>query len=241
MNMKLKITEDSHPWVFEFSDDSGADFMTLYQDDIFTLYNVNQPPTAQFAPNTTGGLWNVAPILGVAESRIGDGTSFFNYVISLYFNLEAPVPEDDAAGKSYRNDYFPIEALVREGNIQAVGAPRLNGPALRVLFNTVTSCTDMIRLYVLTSLGNGTTYVKKPHYKSALPENLPPRQKDLLPDYVPVTPMVDRDTPMGGMEVPQEGGPSNFPPGVGQGNVFQGGAGAQGDLPQYVPGNYGST
>jgi hypothetical protein len=230
MNMKLKITEDSHPWIFEFSDDSGADFMTLYQDDIFTLYNVNQPPAAQFAPNTPGGLWNVAPILGVAESRLGDGTSFFNYVINLYFNLEAPVPEDDAAGKSYRNAYFPIEALVREGNIQAVGAPRLNGPALRVLFNTVTACTDMIRLYVLTSLGNGTTYVKKPHYKSALPENLPPRGKDLLPDHVPVTPMVDRDTPMGGMEVPQGGGPGNFGPG-----------GGQGDLPQYVPGNYGST
>ncbi|KAJ5761433.1 hypothetical protein N7533_003472 [Penicillium manginii] len=244
MNMRLKIAgPDTHPWTFEFSDDTGADYMTLYKDDVFTIYNANLlgNPMAQVDPNTPLGLRQITPVLGVADTRLADGTNALHYVITLYFNLEAACPEDDMVGLGYNQEFFPIEALIRDGNIQGVGAPRLNGPAMRVLFNTVSTNTDMIRLYIVENLHHGTTYAKKPQ-RNRRPIKLPDAPKALLPANKPVTAMFDPgilaepeenvtmgDDPMTLPEFPPAGQAMEYPANVGLGAL-----GGQPFPPQYT-------
>lgn len=194
--MKLRFADpNSAYWEFEFSDDSGSDFMTIYRDDVFTLYNINQTIAGRegIVPGSVH-LGNLCPVLGIAQSFLGDGSSSFSYVVPLCFNLEHCCPEMDNQGFAWLDTYHPIEVLVRDGNIQGARAPRLNGPALRWLFNTATCSTDMIRLYVLSTMATGVSaYVKKTQGRPPAAGHVkqtPTLQHTLHPvGAAPITPM----------------------------------------------------
>lgn len=154
MNIKLKLpSDDSATIPFEFSDDSGADFMTIYADDVQEIQDVSVA-SATTPPNP----YPSATILGVEALRLGDGGYYFARVVLLEANLEHPVPEKEQAGESWRDEFLPLEVIIRDGNIHTAGAPRLNGPLLRHHYYTATSNTDMIRLYAMTNVTGGIRF-----------------------------------------------------------------------------------
>lgn len=163
MNLHLKLGNPiGSGFTFEFSDDTGADFMTLYRDDLFCMYNADKFCLEDcLDPGTKGNLEFIVPVLGVIQSWLGDGSSAFSYVAIVGMNLEHPNPDLANDGLPWREDYLPVETLVRDGNIETGLAPRLNGPAIRILYPTVSSNTDSLRLYVVSSLEKASReYVK---------------------------------------------------------------------------------
>lgn len=195
MNMRLKtnLAVGDASWEFEFHDDSGADFMMIYFEDLITMQAANNPDTLD-RPGLEALVRRLFPMTGVVETRMADGTSMYCYVTTVGVNLEHPNPDQDslADGINWYITHQLVECLVRSGSYELVGAPRLNGPFIRHYYYTISSSSDKLRLVVSErAVGAASCYVQKNTRHTAPRRYNPmPAQRDrVLDPGIGTTPM----------------------------------------------------
>ncbi|KAJ5788142.1 hypothetical protein N7457_003132 [Penicillium paradoxum] len=124
------VSEASMPLELEFKDDTGADYMTINDDDISAM---------RVDPTGTGGLHPLPRIMGVLSVTLADGSGRNMLVRELQANIW------DADERRYMvPEWDSIPAVINP----TTGAKRLNGPWLRWKLYTATCPDNSRRLWI---------------------------------------------------------------------------------------------
>ncbi|KAJ5791348.1 uncharacterized protein N7518_008359 [Penicillium psychrosexuale] len=118
------------PFEFQFKDDTGADYMVLYDNDV-ELLRVNL--------QAKGTVYSIPPLLGVLVVTLGDGSKKAMLVRELEVNMW-----DEQQKQYMAASWDSIPVVVLPGR----GTKRLNGPWMRWKFYTGTAPDNSNRLWI---------------------------------------------------------------------------------------------